>query len=256
MHSTFLSILTIIASITIALAFLYLISHAWPTATRRSHNDVVGPSVEVLGTTYAVILAFMLSGVWSNFRSAEGNAEQESNSLVNLYRITRALPQKDCDHIQQLVRDYAFVIMNEEWAAMRKGTISPKSHDIVEQIWKTLAQIQPQTPAQQLSLDHALAEMSTFTSYRRLRQVQARSQLPAMLWAVLIVGAIVTVGSACLFGVDDLKIHMVQIFFLSFMISLVLIAIANIDQPFRGPVHVSSETFRFALETFTNDHNK
>lgn len=256
MHSTFLSILTIIASIAIALVFLYAISYVWPTGKRRSHNDVVGPSVEVLGTTYAVILAFMLSGVWTNFRSAEGNAEQESNSLVNLYRITRALPENDCARIQQLVRDYASVIVNEEWPAMRDGTISPKSHDIVEQIWKTLAQIQPQTPAQQLSLDHALAEMSTFTSYRRLRQVQARSQLPAMLWAVLIVGAIVTVGSACLFGVDDLKIHMVQVFFLAFMVSLVLVAIANIDQPFRGPVHVSSESFQLALETFSNDHNR
>jgi hypothetical protein len=40
------------------------------------------------------------------------------------------------------------------------------------------------------------------------------------------------------------------------MVALVLVAIANIDQPFRGPVHVSSESFRFALETFTNDHNR
>jgi hypothetical protein len=243
----------IVASILCSATILYLLHRVWPSSKRRAHNDVVGPSVEVLGTTYAVILAFMLSGVWTNFRSAESNTEREANSLVNLYRITRALPERDCARIQQLVREYASVIVDEEWPAMRRGTISPKSHDIVEQIWKTLAQIQPQTPAQQLSLDHSLAEMSTFTQFRRVRQLQSRSHLPPMLWAVLIVGAIVTVGSACLFGVEDFKIHLIQIFFLAFMVSLVLVAIANIDQPFRGPVHISSDSFRFALDTFSSD---
>ena len=253
MHSVFGSVVTIIASILCSLAFLYLLHRVWPSSKRRQHNDVVGPSVEVLGTTYAVILAFMLSGTWSNFRLAENNTEQEANSLVNLYRLARALPEGDCARIHQLIREYTMNMVNEEWPAMGQGAISPKSHEIVEQIWKTLAQIQPQTTAQQLSLDHSLSEMSTFTQFRRSRQLQSRSQLPAMLWAVLIVGAIVTLASACLFGVEDFRIHMVQIFLLSFMISLVLISISNIDQPFRGTVHVSSDSFRFALDTFHQD---
>lgn len=253
MHTVFASVMIIITCISCSLTFLYLLHRVWPSSRRRQHNDVVGPSVEVLGTTYAVILAFMLSGVWTNFRSAENTTEQESNSLVNLYRITRALPEGDCVRIQQLVRQYASVMVSDEWPAMSQGAISPKSHDIVEQIWKTLAQIQPQTPAQQLSLDHSLAEMSAFTEFRRSRQLQGRSELPALLWAVLIVGGIVTIASACLFGVENLKVHMLQIFFLSFMISLVLVAISNIDLPFRGPVHVSSDSFRFALDTFNRD---
>ena len=253
MHSVFESVVIIIASILCSLTFLYVLHRVWPSNLRRQHNDVVGPSVEVLGTTYAVILAFMLSGTWSNFRAAENTTEQEANSLVNLYRITRALPERDCIRIQQLARDYASVMVNDEWPAMNQGKVSPKSHDIVDQVWKTLAQIQPQTTAQQLSLDHSLAEMSSFTQFRRSRQLQGRSQLPAMLWAVLVAGAFVTIGSACLFGVENLKVHMLQIFFLSFMISLVLVAISNIDMPFRGPVHVSSDSFRFALDTFGSD---
>jgi len=35
------------------------------------------------------------------------------------------------------------------------------------------------------------------------------------------------------------------------MISLVLVTIADIDQPFRGGVHVSPSGFDFANETFT-----
>ena len=70
-----------------------------------------------------------------------------------------------------------------------------------------------------------------------------------MLWAVLVVGGIVTVGSTCLFGVDNFKLHMVQVFEISFLLSLMLVAIASINRPYQGTVHVSPDAFRYALET-------
>jgi hypothetical protein len=36
---------------------------------------------------------------------------------------------------------------------------------------------------------------------------------------------------------------------LSFLISLVLVAIANIDRPYQGPVRVTPEGFRNAIRT-------
>jgi hypothetical protein len=59
----------------------------------------------------------------------------------------------------------------------------------------------------------------------------------------------VTVGSTCLFGVDNFKLHMVQVFEISFLLSLMLVAIASINRPYQGDVHVSPEAFRYALET-------
>jgi hypothetical protein len=42
---------------------------------------------------------------------------------------------------------------------------------------------------------------------------------------------IVTVGSTCLFGVDNFKLHVVQVFEISFLLSLMLVAITSIDRP-------------------------
>ena len=61
-------------------------------STRLRHNDVVGPNVSVIGTTYAVLIAFMLSGVWTNLQAARLNAEQEANNLVNIFRFAHQLP--------------------------------------------------------------------------------------------------------------------------------------------------------------------
>ena len=44
-------------------------------------------------------------------------------------------------------------------------------------------------------------------------------------------------------------LHMVQVFEISFLLSLMLVAIASINRPYQGDVHVSPEAFRYALET-------
>lgn len=130
------------------------------------------------------------------------------------------------------------------------------SRGLTQPLWDALTQIQPQNLAEQISLEQALSELRELTEHRRIRELQSRSQLPPLLWAVLVVGAIVTVISSCLFGVENFKLHLVQVAFLSFLLALVLIAIGDIDSPFRGPVHVSPDGFRYAIETIDREAGK
>jgi len=98
-------------------------------------------------------------------------------------------------------------------------------------------------------MDHSLSELTSMTEHRRIRLLQSRQRLPALLWAVLIVGGIITVGSTCLFGVENFKLHIVQVFELSFLLSLMLVAIASINRPYQGDVHVTPDAFHYALDT-------
>ena len=94
-----------------------------------------------------------------------------------------------------------------------------------------------------------MEELRGLTQYRRIRAMQNREALPSILWAVLIAGGIVTVSSACFFGVPSFRFHLLQVFMLSFLVSLVLVAIADIDRPYQGAVRVDPEGFRFAGRT-------
>lgn len=87
------SVIVIIVCIGAALGLLFVIKRLWVPSARRIHNDAIGPNVSV-GTTYAVLIAFMLSGVGSDMQSARLNTEQEANSLVNVYRFARELPEE------------------------------------------------------------------------------------------------------------------------------------------------------------------
>src|SRR3984957_3891082 len=99
-----------------------------------------------------------------------------------------------------------------------------------------------------LAQDHAMTELSTMTTCRRTRLLENALSLPTGLWFVLIVGGVLTIVSSCMFGSQNRFLHGVQVAFFSLMIGLALLAIADINKPFRGSVHVSDHAFVRALE--------
>ena len=95
------------AAIAGALAFWWVIRRAWPPERRRLHNEITGWQISVLGTTYAVIVGFMLFAVWSDFKAAQENVETEASCLVDLYWSASGLPQAQRQEIRKLALDYA-----------------------------------------------------------------------------------------------------------------------------------------------------
>ena len=77
------NILIVIACVVGAVAFLFAVTRASAAHSRKESNDFTGAVVAVIGTTYAVLLAFMLSGVWNMFQQAEVNAEQEAKRVLH-----------------------------------------------------------------------------------------------------------------------------------------------------------------------------
>ena len=250
MLGTWQNVVIVSGAIVFSLAFWLFVRWLWPPERRREHNDITGWQVSVLGTTYAVVMGFMLFAVWSYFQEAEQNAQQEASSLVNLYWAAAGLPAAPRDAIRDLARQYADAMISEEWPAMNRGELTPVGTQIMQQMWRTASQLQNLNATEQVSLEQTMAMLSAITQHRRVRQLQSQTVLPAILWAVLIVGAIITIMSACLFGSELPTLHMLQIVMLALLLSLALVAIADINRPFQGQVRVSPAGFDNAKRVF------
>jgi hypothetical protein len=239
-----------LACVLIVLLLMWILNRLWPAARRRDHNDIIGWQVGVLGTTYAVVMGFMLYAVWSSFQEADVNAATEANCLVAVFRLSNGLPAAQRDEVHRLARQYVNIVIDDEWPAMQRGQLSSSAHDSIDQLWATILQTKPATFAEQDSMNLTLTQMSDMIEHRRLRELESQSNLPGILWAVLIVGAGITVLSACLFGLDNFVLHSVQVLSLTLLLSLTLVAIAAIDRPFRGAVPVLPNGFELARDTF------
>jgi hypothetical protein len=157
------------AVVAAGVGFLFLLQLVWRSELRSQHNNLIGWHVGVLGSIYAVIIGFMLFAVWTNFAAAYTNADSEANCLVDVARASRGLPVAARDRVLQLSNEYVNVMLTKEWPAMSRRELSPASHDVIKQLWATLATTEPHTPGEQISLAHTLTELGKMTEFRRLR---------------------------------------------------------------------------------------
>ena len=237
-----------------SLLFMAGLNRLWPSRHRKVHNDLIGWQLGILGTTYAVILGFMLYTVWTNYGMADLNADQEANAVINLYRIAEGLPPSQAGQVRALARRYADTVVTRDWPQMGQSQSPEGSQSVDTALWKTLLSVKPTTASEGTAEDHALSEMSALSEHRRTRLLQNASRIPGILWWVLILGAVVTIASATMFGTGSQLLHALQVFSFSFLVSLVLVAIADIDRPFQGSVHVNSFAFERARQVMSKEY--
>ncbi|HTD95443.1 MAG TPA: hypothetical protein VK627_00880 [Edaphobacter sp.] len=239
-------VILILLTVSFSLLLMIALNRFWPREKRKVHNDLIGWQLNILGTTYAVIIGFMLYTVWTDFGTASLNVDAEANAALNINRLAAGLPAVQGAELRQLSYAYATAVVEREWPMMARGEISTESNQLSRKMWQTLMSVKAASPAEITAEDHALYELSALTEHRQIRQLQATFHLPAILWCVLLIGGAVTLASACMFGQENTMLHGLQVFAFSLLVALVLVAVADIDKPFQGGVHVSDSAFQRA----------
>ncbi len=242
------NIIILVLSMTGSMLFMAILNRIWPREKRQIHNDLIGWQLNIIGTTYAVILGFMLYTVWTDFGSANLNVDLEASALRNIYRLGEGLPDPQRVQLQSQARAYAQAVIDQDWPEMARGVTPEESHQINQAMWKTLMSVRVATPSEAVAEDHAITELSTLTEHRRTRLLQSKYHLPTIFWGVLLIGGFLTIASASMFGSGNARLHALQVFAFTLLITLVLLAIADVNLPYRGWVHVDNYAFVRAQE--------
>src|SRR3984885_7513879 len=135
MLDTAQNVVIVIVAVACSLFFMAAVNYYWPAERRRAHNDLIGWQLSVLGTTYAVIVGFMLYTVWINFGTADLNSDAEANSLVNVYRLADGLPVQQGTRLKALARAYGDAVVDQEWGEMAVNGMPTESREITKQMW-------------------------------------------------------------------------------------------------------------------------
>ena len=229
---------------------LILVQRLVPIAVRRQHNDVAGFIYAVLGVVYAVLLGLMVVAVWEEWNMAAVTADREANSLAEIFWIADSMPNSEGNHIQELIRSYARVVVNEEWPLMEQKKSSPKAWDLLDEIRTNLQSFDPSTPAQQVLYEQGFERMRDLADARRDRMLEAKNGLPAILWVVLILGGIIVVSFTYLFGLDSTLVHVLMVAALALIIALVLFTVAALNYPYKGDITIGPEAMEQVLRRF------
>jgi hypothetical protein len=236
---------TVLASL-LAMAVL---NRVWPQEKRRAYNDLIGWQLSILGTTYAVILGFMLFAVWDTLGQASLNVDSEANAVFDVYRLAEGLPEPQRTQLERLARDYVDTVIDREWPKMVRGETLEQSTTIDQEMWKIVMSIRPASPTEVSAQRQAMSELQSLSQRRLTRVRQSKGRLPSLLWCVLLVGGALTIICSCTLACNSARLQGLEVFCFSLLISLSLVAIASIHRPFHGTVHVTNYAFERARQS-------
>jgi Protein of unknown function (DUF4239) len=236
--------------VAVAVGGLVLVQRLVPLELRQAHNEVAGFIYAVLGVAYAVLLGLMVVAVWQDWQSAQDTATEEANELTAIFWIAHALPEPEGHHIQELARDYARVVVREEWPLMKHGKSSPEAWKLLDEMRASTETLHPTNDGQTVLFDNEIQRLHELGDARRARLLQAEEGLPAILWVVLLVGGVIEVGFTYLFGLQSTTVHVLMVAALALIIGLVLFTVAALDYPFKGDIHIGPEALEEALVRF------
>jgi uncharacterized membrane protein YraQ (UPF0718 family) len=187
--------LVVLSFVALAVGGLVLVQRLVPIKRRLAHNDVAGFIYAVLGVAYAVLLGLMVVAVWQDWQAAQEAATQEANELAAVFWLAHGLPEPEARHIQGLARSYARVEVHEEWPLMERGKSSPKAYELLDEMRASVEALRPADAAQTILYDNLLQRLHELGDARRARLLEAEEGLPALLWAVLLVGGAIRLAS-------------------------------------------------------------
>jgi len=220
------------------------IRRLWPAVAKGDHNDVVGFIIAVVGVIYAVLLAFVVIITWENFSGAEQVVGQEASALRSIYRESVAFPPETQAHLHELVREYARTVTSEEWPAMAEGRPGdPRVGPLLDRMAVEISHVPVTTPTQQEFVGAEAERLSQLVSLRSQRLDYVTRGIPGVLWFALIVGGLVTIGFAMMFGIERAGLHSLMVGSLAAVIGVLFFVALVINYPFAGGVAVKADPF-------------
>lgn len=230
-----------------SVAGLLIVRHFVPHGRLKTHHDVADPILGAVSAVYAVLIAFIVVSVWQGYDKSNSNVEMEANYMADIYRDAEAFSPDFKQKVDVLLREYRQAVVDDEWKTMAKGEMSPRAERIMRQVWTLYTTYQPRNPTEQSFFDESVRKLNSFRELRRQRLMDSRRGIEPLLWFVLIGGALATVSFTFLFGVENIKAHIIMVVILSALISLILFTIMELDFPFTGAVSISPSPFKEML---------
>ena len=216
-------------------------------SARQDHTAVASAIFTVIGTTYAVLLAFVAMLAWDGFIKAQAATDTEASLLQNVFQLVDGLNGPEMASMREDVFAYARTVIGTEWPAQSRGGPVREDEPNLAHLTGTALHLRPSNIADGDLHTLLLADLTALASARRDRLLAARTPIPGIVWFVLVAGGTITVAFTSFLGAPSLGMHLAMSSLLAVSGALVLLLIVALSNPFRGDYRLLPEPFERVL---------
>jgi hypothetical protein len=222
----------------------------FPVEVVAANNEVAGFKFATIGVVYAVLLGLAVISVWERFSEADSAATEEAAALASVDRLAEGLADGDAESLRAALTRYAEAVIADDWPAMARGVVSNATHGALQELYRVVLGLAATDERGGVLLSALITQLDVVTDSRRERLDAADGILPGVIWLVLFVGAIVVLGFAFFFGLDNLAVQMLMTGMLALLIFLSLFVALAIDHPFAGASGIQPDAMHRVLRDF------
>ncbi|MGH3245540.1 MAG: hypothetical protein ACRDOI_04895 [Trebonia sp.] len=240
-------VLVVVGVSLLAAAGVFVLERLVPAKRREPHNEVFGFVYAVVGVFYAVILGMVMVSAWNRLDTARSDTYSEADAVLQLYWYGQSLPQPQRAEVEGLAREYTTVVIKVEWPMLARKQASPRAESLSIRLRALVQAQQPTTPAAVARYQQALNEATGLGDARQARIDLGKDGISGLLTAGIVLGGVITVGFAFLFGMKSRRVHVLVMFSLTLLASFMLLITYEFSYPFAGAANVGPEKFQMAL---------
>lgn len=245
-----LALLMVSAAVAASLAGLFATRPAARRITKSSgeYNDVVSWIFAGVGVFYGLALGLIAVATWEDFSGVDDRVSREAASIAALYDDIDAYHGPRRAKLEDDLRAYVRSIIEVDWPAHRRGEINEEGTRALARIEDDLMAFEPTSEREKIGHAEVIRSFAAIVEARRLRIVSVSTALPAALWAVVLIGAVLNILPLYLLWVENRTLHALLVANFAAFLALLIFLTAAMDNPFRGEFSVSPDVFEELLK--------
>jgi len=142
----------------------------------QNEADATAILIPLIGEIYAVLLAFMIFVIWTQFTEVENCVLREANSLNELLRYTAFLADDHRGPVRRAVGNYVRLVLEQEWVELGNGR---KDRQTEEAFSKLVTCVVASSPKDDHG--HLLEALRTVSRNRDERVAKSMTRIPPTL---------------------------------------------------------------------------
>jgi len=222
------------ASAGAAIGLLLLVRRRAPAGGFYEDGDRAAGVFGVLATGFAVLLGLVVVLAFTSYDASRAGAETEAITVAQQFEVANLLPEEKGRRLAGELVCYARSVVHLEWPRMERESGTADTSPWGLRLYQTLQTIEPRTAAEQAAYAKWLDLRLDREAARNARLHGATGVIPAPLWLVLAVSAVMIVGFMLVFA-DSGERAWVQAMFVGSVVVVIvgtLLLIRFLDDPY------------------------
>lgn len=213
----------------------------FPVLKGDAQNDVTKFTYGFIGFVYAFFIGFVVSSMWGQNNTADGNARAEGAAAAQMARDAVVFDRLDRNRIRQSLLTYEHAAI-AEWSHAGNSR-SPDAESALARLYEAYDGVAAKTETQKTLLATSFSNLDKISQARTVRLLTAGEEagLPWPFWAVIFVTSSLVLGTVIIYGVEKPILHYPMVAIVAVIVATNLFLVVELAHPYVGAVSTTSD---------------